>query len=342
MIVTELTPVLEQTDCDRWNGRDLIVKCVRIFDETPDVKTFSFVCDPPILFDYQPGQFITLDLEIDGKSVSRSYSISSSPSRPHTLEITVKRLPAVAPEFSPGLVSNWLHDNLIIGQEIQIAGPHGDFSILAQPSDKVLFLSAGSGITPMMSMSRWIFDRGTDRDVIFFHNARVPEDIIFRDELKQISNRQPNFYLAVSLTAEAKSGDGLHGRLDAAMLHSICPDFAERTIFSCGPSGFMAVTEKILTNLNFSMDKYHQESFGEVQKTDVPTMVESFSVPKAPAFGLGALLDRAHGTVGSSPLSRFAHITQFYQSDFILPTASLSPIEVYLEIADGNAPVDIG
>lgn len=337
--MTELTPPLEQTDCDRWDG--LTVKCVRIFDETPDVKTFSFVREPPILFDYQPGQFITLDLEIDGKSVSRSYSISSSPSRPNILEITVKRLPAVAPEFSPGLVSNWLHDNLTIGQEIQIAGPRGDFSILAQPSDKVLFLSAGSGITPMMSMSRWIFDRGTDRDVIFFHNAHELEDVIFRDELKQISNRQPNFYLAVSFTAEAKSGDGLHGRLDAAMLHSICPDFAERTIFSCGSSEFMAATEKILTSLNFPMDKYHQESFGEVQKINVP-IVEPLPAPKAPAFGLGALLDRAHGTADSNPLSRFAHITQSYQSDFILPTASLSPIEVCFEIADKTAPVDSG
>ncbi|MGB3755957.1 MAG: FHA domain-containing protein [Rivularia sp. (in: cyanobacteria)] len=100
---------------------ELIVQCSQIIEETHDVKTFRFVTSPPTKFDYKPGQFVTLDLEIDGKSVKRSYSISSTPSRPHNLEITVKRVPAPTdiPDVPPGLVSNWLNDNLTVGSQLK-------------------------------------------------------------------------------------------------------------------------------------------------------------------------------------------------------------------------------
>ena len=103
---------------ERWNNDDLIVCCRQIIDETSDVKTFRFVAEPRILFDYQPGQFVNLELTIDGKPVIRSYSISSPPSRSSSLEITVKRVPAPTntPNVPQGLVSNWLHDNSASGQ----------------------------------------------------------------------------------------------------------------------------------------------------------------------------------------------------------------------------------
>ncbi|HAX90272.1 MAG TPA: flavodoxin, partial [Cyanobacteria bacterium UBA11370] len=78
--------------------------CVGIIDETHDVKTFRFAADPPVLFTYQPGQFVILNLDINGKPVKRSYSLSSTPSRPHTLDITVKRTssPSDTPDAPPG------------------------------------------------------------------------------------------------------------------------------------------------------------------------------------------------------------------------------------------------
>jgi len=77
----------------RWTEGDRTLRCTQVIDDTPDVKTFRFVASPPVLFAFQPGQFVTLDLEINGQQVKRSYSISSAPSRPHTLDITVKRVP---------------------------------------------------------------------------------------------------------------------------------------------------------------------------------------------------------------------------------------------------------
>ena len=104
----------------------ITLRCVQIIQETSDVKTFRFRAEPARLFDYKPGQFITLKLNIDGKPVNRSYSISSSPSRPHMLEITVKRVPAAQEGMAPGLVSNWLHDHLTVGNTVdsQIGRAH--------------------------------------------------------------------------------------------------------------------------------------------------------------------------------------------------------------------------
>ena len=118
---------IDPANFPRWKG-DLTVRCAAIIDETPTVKTFRFVANSPILFNYKPGQFITLNLNINGEEILRSYSISSTPSRPHTLEITVKRVPADRPDLPPGLVSNWLHDNLKVGDSIEISGALGKFS----------------------------------------------------------------------------------------------------------------------------------------------------------------------------------------------------------------------
>jgi glycine betaine catabolism B len=282
---------VEPSQFERWQEGDLTVKCMQIFAETSDAKTFRFVADPPVLFSYKPGQFVTLDLEINGKEISRSYSISSTPSRPHTLEITVKRVPASSPDFPPGLVSNWLNDNLQVGDRIKLNGPSGKFTCFTYPAPKLLFLSAGSGITPMMGMSRWIYDTGADCDVVFFHSARTANDVIFRDELELLATRQPNFHLAISLTGKSSSM-GLKGRLSPAMLEVICPDFRDRMVFVCGSSSFMDSSKQMLTELDFPMANYHQESFGSPKKKAAKQTEQAIETPAidAPKFGIAAFL----------------------------------------------------
>ncbi|MFH7029122.1 MAG: FHA domain-containing protein [Heteroscytonema crispum UTEX LB 1556] len=249
-----------------WQSGELMVRCVRVIEETPDVKTFSFVAEPPVQFSYQPGQFVTLELQINRKPVKRSYSISSTPSRPHNLEITVKRVPppSDALDAPPGLVSNWLHDNLKVGSQVKISEPLGDFTCANSRSPKLLFISAGSGITPMMSMSRWLLDTSADSDVVFFHSSRTTNDIIFRQELELMASRYPNFKLAVTLTCQDANSNPLAriGRLNKSMLQAIAPDFADRTVYVCGPNAFMQGVQAILKELEFPMQNYYEESFG--------------------------------------------------------------------------------
>ncbi len=262
--------IQSKSQAQAWRSPQLIARCVRVIDETPDVKTFTFVGEPSVEFSYQPGQFVTLELEINNKVVKRAYSISSTPSRPHSLDITIKRAtaPKDAPDAPPGLVSNWLHDNLQPGSQIKIGSPLGDFSCVEHPSSKILFISAGSGITPMMSMSRWLLDTNAGSNIVFFHSARTVDDIVFRQELELMTSRYANFQLATTLTREDSNPSlgGRVGRFSKSMLREIAPDFAERTVYVCGSEPFTQQVKAILGELEFPMENYYAESFGKPKK----------------------------------------------------------------------------
>ncbi len=240
-----------------WDpDRDDVLVCRQVRDETHDVKTFIFSGRSPQLFRYRPGQFLTLDLEIGGQQVNRCYTISSTPTRPYALSITVKRVPG-------GPVSNWLHDHLVPGAEVRALGPAGIFSCLEHPARKYLFLSGGSGVTPLMSMARSFHDVGGRPDIVFVHSARTPADIVFRDELDLMARNQPGFRITHVCEGDApgEPWSGYRGRLTPAMLELIAPDFREREILTCGPGPYMAAVRAMLEGLAFDMEHYHQESF---------------------------------------------------------------------------------
>ena len=233
-----------------------------IIRETHDVNTFRFVGEEPQLFRFEPGQFIGLKLEIDGKTVNRSYSISSSPSRPLSLDITVKRIPG-------GLVSNWMPDNLKVGDRVSVRAPAGRFSCFQAPNAKMLFLAAGSGVTPLMSMLRWIADVSAPVDVIVLNSVRSPEDVIFGRELESIAARHPNIAITVTTTDSRSCSNGwigMAGRLNAKWLDVAVPDLLERDVFLCGPTPFSAAMTEQLANLGLPKERLHQESFGSGAK----------------------------------------------------------------------------
>lgn len=285
-----------------WTTEDLLCRCYRIIEETPDVKTFCFIAEPPVLFTYLPGQFVNLEVEIDGQPVIRAYSVSSSPTRPYHLSLTVKRVPRPAdqPDVPPGLVSNWLHDQLEIGDRVKfLGGPLGQFTCLPELPAKMLFISAGSGITPMMSMARWVQDTLADCDVVFLHSARTPEDIVFRTELEAITAQLPNFRLAVTVTQPSSkyAWMGLTGRISQSMLDLVVPDLLDRAVYVCGPEGFMQGIRSLLESLQFPMQNYKEESFGGKKSKPAltpvapPTISEPESLPTVIKNGKGEYLD---------------------------------------------------
>ena len=267
LIVEDFQPAQSTTQTAGDWSDDITARCMQIIQETHDIKTFRFIAMPERLFSFKPGQFVTLQAPIDGESnppVTRSYSISSSPSRPHTLDITVKRVGAASGDLPAGVVSNWLHDCFEVGMTLQMQGPFGQFNCMDYPADKLLLISAGSGITPMMSISQWLSDRAENTDITFIHAARTPHDLVFRQRLDLLVAQHPHFKLAFTLTKETPAipWSGYRGRLNPALLSAICPDFAERTAFVCGPAGFMNSTKALLEAEGFPMKNYHEESFG--------------------------------------------------------------------------------
>lgn len=265
LIVEALSPLPQSSQVKKiWSGDEISARCVQIISETHDVKTFRFVAEPELLFDFKPGQFVTLKLPIEGNPAIRSYSISSSPSRPHTLDITVKRVGAVNDGSPPGVASNWLHDQLKVGMRLPMQGPFGSFNCIDHPADKLLLISAGSGITPMMSISQWLSDFAANTEIVFIHVARTPRDIIFRQRLALLAAQHPHFKLAFTLTGNAAHVPwmGYRGRLSPSLLAAICSDFCDRTTFVCGPAGFMESTKALLAGEGFPMENYFEESFG--------------------------------------------------------------------------------
>jgi ferredoxin-NADP reductase len=257
MSTASYAPDLAAPASPPWSAdQDDSLRCVQIRQETADVKTFVLAAGGPRSFRYLPGQFITLELEIEGRKINRCYTLSSTPTRPDLVGITVKRVPG-------GAVSNWLHDHLRVGMALGAMGPSGEFSCFKAPAPRYLFLSGGSGVTPLMSMTRALHDLGSDADIVFVHCARTPADILFAEELTMMARNMPHLRLAMVCETHTPGSAyaGHLGRLDAARLAHIAPDFLQRDVYTCGPAPFMAAVRSLLGASRFDMRRYREESF---------------------------------------------------------------------------------
>jgi glycine betaine catabolism B len=228
------------------------------YNETLDTKTFHLAQPNGQVIDYLPGQYVTISLVIEGQEYKRSYSLASTPTRPGSLEITVKRDP------NGGVVSNWLNDHLKEGDTLTIKGPFGNFSCANDKPSRILFLAAGSGIVPIMSMLRWLIATNAGVDIVLLLSFRTQYDIIFADELKMIAARYKNIKLFITLTKEPliySQWAGLTGRINEQMIANCLPDVSERVVYQCGPEAFMMENKQYLQNLALPVGHLFCESF---------------------------------------------------------------------------------
>ena len=251
-----------------WSD-DEMLECVSVIPEVPNTATFSFRAPSGALFDFLPGQFLTLELPLPGGTVHRTYTISSSPSRPRSISITAKAQ-------ADSIGTRWMLDHLCPGTRIRAFGPAGVFSHLNHQAAKYLFISAGSGITPVMSMTTYMFDLGIVPDVVFVNCARSPSEIIFRERLEHMAARVPGIDLhwVVERADRFRPWTGYRGMFNQLMLGLMAPDYLEREVFCCGPEPFMQAVREALAGLGHDMERYHQESFQAPAATedDVPEL----------------------------------------------------------------------
>ena len=196
-----------------------------------------------------------------------------------------------------GLVSNWLCDTMQPGTLLAMSGPHGTFTCAPHPRPKLLLLSAGSGVTPMLSMARWLRDSGARSDVVFFHSARTTSDLICDDEVQALAQTLPHFVRHISLTRSARTirtvRNTFKGHIDAAMLNAMAPDFMEREVYVCGPQGFMVSVREILQTARFVMRHHHEENFDASVKASGGRVSFARSGFEVDAAGEVSLLDIA-------------------------------------------------
>ncbi|PKG40872.1 hybrid-cluster NAD(P)-dependent oxidoreductase [Psychromonas sp. Urea-02u-13] len=234
--------------------------CTKRIDETADTTTFEFKKLDDGLFEYKAGQFLTFEVDVAGEVEYRAYSLSSTPSKPESVAVTIKRV-------AGGKVSNYLLDHLQAGIALPVMAPAGEFTIENnQVTPDILLMSAGSGITPCMSMARWLLDTEQKVNIHFIYSARSETDIIMFSELESLNQQHNNFQLSFILE-ETDNCEFIAGRLDVINFTQLVSDVAGKTIFTCGPTAYMQVVESLAESRGFDMDLFHKESF-------VPEVVE--------------------------------------------------------------------
>lgn len=239
----------------RWYGALLLKEVEQV---TPNVKTFRFV-NPKggdIPFHHVAGQYLTLDIAPHGIATRRSYTIASPPNWRDRIEITVKR-----EEF--GLVSRWLHDDVAVGDLINIEGPGGTFVFSGRECPSVVLIGGGVGITPMMSIARYLTDTQWPGTIYLLTSFLTPRDIIFRREIESLRDRNPRLHVATTVTSpEGDDWSGPTGFINSRFIEANVPDIALHPALICGPPAMMDAVKATLSQLGVPSSQVKTEAFG--------------------------------------------------------------------------------
>jgi ferredoxin-NADP reductase/DMSO/TMAO reductase YedYZ heme-binding membrane subunit len=224
-----------------WKGE---LQIARIFQETPDVKTFRFVSTDggPLPFEHIAGQYINLHLTIDGKRVNRSYTIASSPTRNAYCEISVKKA---------AFGSKWLHENWKEGERVRVSAPAGKFYFAGHEAERVVLVAGGIGITPMMSVVRSLTDRGWRGEMYLLFGVRKDTDVVFKDELAYLQARFPNLKVKIIVGS----------RITKDVIAEFVPGLKSGPVMLCGPDAMMTAMRALFVELGVPDSEIHQEAF---------------------------------------------------------------------------------
>ncbi len=250
----------------RWHVAADSIRALRLVEKTresADVTSFYFEdaagCRLP---DFSPGQHLPIEVQLSGRDekVKRTYSLSNGPGDPR-YRISVKR-------ESRGLVSRTLHDSLEVGQFVSARVPAGDF-VLDRGRRPVVLVSAGIGVTPMLSMLHQLAIGSSSRPVYFVHGARDGAHHALADEVRLLVEASEYFHKHVSysrpLTADRQGIDfDAKGRVNSELLASMLPTL-EAEFYLCGPIAFMADVQSGLETLGVPSPRIHSERFGPAQ-----------------------------------------------------------------------------
>ncbi|ACS86057.1 NADH oxidoreductase [Musicola paradisiaca] len=230
-----------------------------LHQETSDVWTLSLISHD--FYPWQPGQYALVS--IDGSADTlRAYTLSSSPGLSRFITLTVRRLES-------GLGSTWLTQQVKPGDYLWLSDAQGEFTCRRAVSDRYLMLAAGCGVTPIMAMTRWLLAMRPEVDVQVMFNVRDPQQVIFADEWRSLSQRYPQ-QLRLTLMAEQDAAVGfLSGRLTETVLQQQVPDIARRTVMTCGPHPYMKLAQTLSLQLGVGPDRFFKEQFGAEPVEDI-------------------------------------------------------------------------
>lgn len=246
--------------------------CTHVRKENASVKTYTFVKEDLTAWAYMPGQFLTFEIPTADGILRRSYSISSSPYQPYSIDVTVKHLPQ-------GVGSTWFAEHMGVGQVITAHGPHGHFSILhstiSQRKPKIALFAAGVGITPLMSMLQYLIQSKHECDVIFVNRIHSQQDLIFANRLSALHPESNQSITQITISSDPSGhwdaslglckDDGAK-EMSPEVIQKLIPDITERDVYLCGPDSFKDSVLASLSFLNFDTKRFYSESFGGINQ----------------------------------------------------------------------------
>ncbi len=234
------------------NKKEYII--TQIVHETPDVDIFYItpLDNQPLNFD--PGMFVMLTyVSTEPKvEITRAFSIGSSPTTP-VLDFYIHMI--------HGQLTSKL-ENSKIGDKLLVTGPYGQFRFIPSEDKKVLFIAGGTGLAPMMSMLKQINDQSTGTDVVMFYSVRYPNEIIRKDELKELESKI-KLKNIITVTRESDlPWNGERGRINSEMIRKHCEDCRERTVYICGPLEFVKAMKQATQELGINNVKVKADVWG--------------------------------------------------------------------------------
>ncbi|HEY1203154.1 MAG: ferric reductase-like transmembrane domain-containing protein [Bryobacteraceae bacterium] len=220
--------------------------------QTGDTVTLRFPLSGSKPLGARPGQFLTFDWVVNGKKLPRSYSISSAPLRTDYVEITVKQ---------QGIVSSFLNRDAKAGLKVEAHGPFGQFYFDEKQHRSIVLFAGGSGITPIMSMLRYIEEAAANTEITLFYGVRTEHDVIFQEDLDGLQKRLPRFRCFIVASRAGAEWRGPRGHVNRALIEQQLGQISDQTFFLCGPTAFMTSVKEVLMSLGVGAEQIRQERF---------------------------------------------------------------------------------
>ena len=221
-----------------------------IVKEAPNVTTINFIAQD--FYPYQAGQYALVSIK-NTPHITRAYSLSSTPGESRFVSITVR-------EIEGGVGSTWLNNDVKVGDQVWFSNPMGEFSCQQVIADNYLLVGAGSGVTPIMSMARWLLANRPEVNVTVIHSVHSPEDVIFKQEWAELKAKYPKLQLVINASVNATEGFA-SGRISAEIIKNAVPNLANYTVMTCGPEAYMNALKEIVLSLGGAEDRFFTEAF---------------------------------------------------------------------------------
>ena len=237
------------------------VEIIEVKEETPSSRSFVFkACEGCKLPFFNAGQHISVKFCIDGKWVTRPFSIASSPMEADrgTLQITLRKKPG-------GYVSSWVWDNWKVGSKLQFEGAFGEgYWSSIRDAEHVVGIAGGSGITAFRSIAKDMADTGRPKKFTILYGSRSQDDIIFFDELNAIAAASGGAVEVYNILSEPKEGwEGETGFIGAELIRKLVPDWDKVSYFISGPQAMYDFIDKELASMNIRKKFIRKEEYGE-------------------------------------------------------------------------------